>query len=258
MLGYFERHDEIEIRISGKSGAATLRLQVTGSERRLLDPEAIPADIVAVDPFEGTRRILAMGDDLPKRIEAVASYPTAKAWWEETEPAPDPPADPTAATALVVLARPLLLPHVDVEDREDILREAVELSGNKALVDARTAYHNFVREFIGPLQAPDGDVDIARIREADLTFADEQLAAQKAVLGRDRRTVWSRTEWAMMIVGASAQAGLAAAGALPLLGAGGVLAQFIGYVAGKRVQVREPRPLNGASLFVAAEQKLGG
>ena len=33
------------------------------------------ADIVAVDPFEGTRRILAMGKDLPTRIEAVASSP---------------------------------------------------------------------------------------------------------------------------------------------------------------------------------------
>jgi hypothetical protein len=216
------------------------------------------ADIVAVDPFEATRRILAAGEDLPKRIEVVANFPSGKAWWEETDPAPKPPADATAGTALVMLARPLLLPRVDLEDGKEVLRDAVELSRDGAFVEARTAYHNFVREFIGPLQTPDADFDAARIREADMTFAEEQLAAQKAALGRDRREVWSRTEWAMMIVGASAQAGIAVAGALPVLGVGGVLAQFIGYVAGKRVEVPEPRPLNGASLFVAAEQKLRG
>jgi hypothetical protein len=214
------------------------------------------ADIVAVDAFAGTRSILAMGEDLPKRVEAVASYPSGKAWWEETQPAPEPPGDPTAATALVMLARPFLLPRVELQDRKDILVEAVELSRDDAFAKARTAYHNFVRDYVGPLQGPDAEVDAGRIRDADMTFAEEQLQAQRAALGRDQRKVWSRTEWAMMIVGASAQAGLAAVAALPVVGVAAVAAQFLGYVAGKRVEAPDPRPLNGASLFVAAERGL--
>lgn len=215
------------------------------------------ADIVAEDTFASTRRILAMGDDLPKRVEVIASYPNDKAWWQETQPTPVPPAPPTAASALVVLARPLLLPRIDAGKHAQILRQAVELASSGSFRVARTEYHQLVRRYVGPLQSPD-NAAVGDVSEADLIYAREKLLeAEKQALAKAGISGWTVTEWAMMIVGTLAQAGLAAAGALPALGASGPVAQFGGFVAGKLGKRNKDRPLNGASMFVAVDKTLG-
>lgn len=214
------------------------------------------ADVVGEDPFMSTRRILTMGEDLPTKIEAVASYPTERAWWQETQPAPAPAGSPTPATALVALARPLLLPRLAARSDEAI-RDAVELACDKAFRSARTEYHQLVRRYVGALQRQD-DAAGVEVTEADFTYAREKLLeAQKEALGAARCTRWTVAEWAMMIVGTAAQAALATAGALPVIGAGGPIAQFAGFIAGRMGNEGKERLLNGASMFVTAEKELG-
>ncbi|MEU7003211.1 hypothetical protein [Nonomuraea sp. NPDC046570] len=78
--------------------------------------------MTSADAFDSTRDILSWQDNLPRAIEAVAAFPSARACKQELQPAAQPPHDQSAAEALIALARPLLVP------KDGDLRLAAELA----------------------------------------------------------------------------------------------------------------------------------
>jgi len=106
------------------------------------------------DNFAATRKILSMRAPLPAIIEAVPSYPTYRAWWQEVQPDPEPARPATAASALVALARPLLLPERDRRYRFRLF-EVIELASDPDFRLARSHYHQWVREMVSILRGQD-------------------------------------------------------------------------------------------------------
>jgi hypothetical protein len=223
------------------------------------------ADIVTTfDAFWATRQILATGKDLPGVVEAVAVYPSRDAWRSENRPTSEPPADMDAATALVTLARPLLLPDAAGSVDRDLLEEVAALAADSKFREARTAYHNWLREFLAPLQVEGAGLSETVIDEPSLRLAKEKLDdliadEQRVIKDSDSRRRWRVQEAVMMVVATSAGIGLAIAAppvapialGLAILGPG---ASFAGWIAGARAQTPEPQPLNGASMFVMAKK----
>jgi hypothetical protein len=253
VLGTQHRPGQGGARLTWTSPWSSERWQAGKTRREVADT------ITTLDAFSGTRAVLAMGEDLPGVIEAVATYPSRQAWWEETRPLPDRP--PTAATALITLARPLLLPQLDDLDADTALLELVELASDADYRHARTAYHGWLRDFVAPLQDEGRGLNEIVVDEASYRLAKEKLDdlladEQRLIRAGGRAKRWTVTEWAMIVVGTGAQVGLALLNPLAALGAMGPVAQFAGWVAGKRAQTPEPRPLNGASMFVTAEKAL--
>jgi hypothetical protein len=137
----------------------------------------------------------------------------------------------------------------------------VELASDSNYRRARTAYHDWLREFVAPLQSEGQALDEIGLDRASLDLAKEKLDdliadEQRIVASGARSKRWKVTEIAIMMVGTGAQIGLALASPLAGLGAAASFAQFAGWVAGKRAQTPDPRPLNGASMFTTAERKL--
>jgi hypothetical protein len=76
------------------------------------------------------------------------------------------------------------------------------------------------------------------------------------VAGDSRRSRWGVAEWAMTVVGVLGTVGLALTAPDVAIGAGTALFGFGGWIAGKKAQPPAERPLNGASLFSTAHERL--
>lgn len=216
--------------------------------------------------FSATRTILTADPDLPKVIEAVAAFPSAKECREELEPAQP---DPTAAEALLMLAAPLLIPRGEEGKDFGPLRAAAELARENHFRKERQAYYDWMRAFVKPLQSPEResdevDLDKVRLDKGSLKLAQERLhdlvAAERRLLAKwERRRWWTRTEYALTVIGVGVTAGVALTAALPVLGAAAPLIGFGGWMAGKRAAPEQlaERPLGGASMFVSVQRHLG-
>ncbi len=99
------------------------------------------ADMIHTESvWNATRMIVAQDEKVPGIVEAIAAYPSARACRADLQPADDP-AGLEAADALVMLARPLLLPTSEGEDEFETLREAIDLAAE--LKYERAAYHQW-------------------------------------------------------------------------------------------------------------------
>lgn len=223
------------------------------------------AEHVTADAFASTRMIVAMGEDLPGVIEAVAAFPSAGACRAELQPntETEPPADLTATQALIALATPLLVPTGDEGKDFGPLRAAIELADDAQFRSERAAYYAWLRDFVQPLQAdPAERLDDITLDAASVDLAEEQLRrlleVERGLLGdTERRKRWTIVEYAMTVVGVSASVGLALLNPFAGLSTFAAVASFGGWVAGKQTAPPEARPLGGASMFLSAERNLG-
>jgi hypothetical protein len=221
--------------------------------------------ITSIDAFYSTRLILAMGQDLPGVIEAVAAFPSAQNCKEELKPGDAPPADPTAAQALLMLAAPLLTPRGQEDKDFGPLRDAAALAREPRFRQERQAYYDWMREFVKPLQSTERQpLQQVQLDRGSMKLAEEQLrrlvSAEHELLGKkERRRWWTRAEYAMTVISVGAAAGLALTAALPVIGIAVPVIGFGGWIAGKAASPEppEPRPLGGASVFVTAQRRLG-
>ena len=236
------------------------------NEQRWQGSQVDAAQIITnMDAFYATRQILAMGQDLPGVIEAVAAFPSAKKCKEELKPGDAPPAGPTAAQALLMLAAPLLTPREQEGKDFGPLRDAAALAREPRFRQERQAYYDWMREFVKPLQSKERQaLHEVQVDQGTMKLAEEQLqrlvVAQRELLGeKERRRWWTRAEYAMTVISVGAAAGLALAAALPVIGVAVPVIGFVGWVAGKVASPEppEPRPLGGASVFVTAQRRLG-
>lgn len=221
----------------------------------------IASTITEQDAFYATRMILAMDEDLPGAVEAMAAYPSERACAAELTPSREKPADLTAADALVLLARPLLVPDVADGDYERALSEAAQLARSPRVRLERAAYHDFVRDFVSRLRRPGMDLRDVRLDVESVNLARSQLEGLLRVLteevaGDSRRGRWGVVEWVVTALGATATIGLAFTAPYAAIGAAGGFCSFVGWVAGKRGKPPQPRPLSGAALFSTAGDHL--
>ncbi len=221
----------------------------------------IASAITQYDAFYSTRLVLAMGEDLPAVVEAMAAYPSEQTCARDLAPTTVAPDDLTAADALVLLASPLLVPDVADGDVERALVEAAALARSDRVRAERAAYHDFMRASVARLQRPGMDLSDVRLDAASLRVARANLeslmrALESEVAGDSRRSRWTKVEWAVTAVGAAASIGLDCTEPLAAVAMLGPMLGFGGWVAGKRAQTPEPRPLNGAALFVTGADKL--
>ncbi len=219
------------------------------------------ADLASGDPFQDTRLGLRRAREVPGVVEAVAAYPTETAWRTDAEPSEETPDDVSAAEALVMLPRPLLLPDPEIDELE-ALRAVVELSQDDDFVRARHAYFDWLRDFVEPLRTSrEEDLHDLRLDEASLRLAETRLrelwAHEREVVARhDRARRFDRAEVACMTVGAGGAAWLAAAAAMPAVGVPVALLGFGGWALRRATAKRDAPVLSGASMFVDAPRKL--
>jgi hypothetical protein len=211
-----------------------------------------------IDAFSTTRLVLATGEALPKTIEAVAAFPSVTKWREEVNPR-------TARTgldaALVLLTRPLLVPDGDEDPQLDSLREVVDLALDNEHKRARAAYNDWLRAFFRKLHPEDAPLAKTEIDQQSLELAGEELDAlvadERRIIQRDGRAKrWTRVEYATTAIGV----GVGIAVASGPLAVGAALFGFAGWIASKQAAANDrPKhsPLTGASMFVAAQSKLG-
>ncbi|MGA5454150.1 hypothetical protein ACPCVO_46965 [Streptomyces umbrinus] len=231
--------------------------------RNTLSRREVAETITTTDAFGATRQILATGE-LPGVIEAVAAFPSEAECRDELRPEAGPPEKEPAAQALIALARPFLVPSGDEGDDFGPLREAMELVRDPDYRRARTAYHEWMRDFVGDLQTPGAGLRQSTIDAASIRLADECLhqliAEERQVVQRGgRRKYWAQAGFAMTVasVSAGAAAAMMAPGMSALMGVGGAVAGFGGWIAERRAaEPPAPRPLGGASMFVAAQSRL--
>jgi hypothetical protein len=221
----------------------------------------LAATITEVDAFYSTRLILSMDENLPDAIEAMAAYPSEQACAAELAPKHDVPMDLTAADALVLLATPLLVPDVSDGDYERAVVEAAQLARSPRVCEERAAYHDFVRDFVSRLRMPGMDLGQVQIDIESLDLARNKLEKLLSALSEDvsrdsRRARWGIVEWVLTALGCAATVGLAFTAPYVAVAAGGGLCSFVGWVAGKRGELPQQRPLNGASIFVSAPERL--
>ncbi|WP_158230741.1 hypothetical protein [Frankia sp. CcI49] len=220
----------------------------------------VATTITGIDAFYGTRLVLALGDDLPRAVEAVAAYPSERSCYDDLSPTPSPD-EPTAADALVMLAQPLLVPDLSDGDYLRALHDVVTLANDPDFRAARGAYHDWLRSFVARLQVPGAGLATVQLDQESVTVARRQLTAlltaeRRVLANRRSRRRWTMIEWAMTVVGAAASVGLALTSPEAAIGTGSAIAGFGGWVAGRRTTPPESRPLCGASMFVAADERL--
>lgn len=146
----------------------------------------------------------------------------------------------------MILGRELLLPDPQqFHSDEDLLRAAVELSGDTDVGRRRQAYWRWQREFLGDgLFTAATDVQAAVEEMADL-IADEQRALRRSKL---------RLVTLFALTAATAGAGLLAGPLAPAAVAGAFLS--VGqFVAGEAFQ--QPRVPGPGSLLLSARRELG-
>ncbi|SNT63184.1 hypothetical protein SAMN05421812_11519 [Asanoa hainanensis] len=223
------------------------------------------ADIAAQasgDPYHATalgiRAGTAKPGELPDVVEAVAAYRTEKAWRQETKPTAE---RVPAMEALIQVPRPLMLPPKD-GNRMDKLRAAVDLSLSEDFRAARRAYFTWFRDFITPLRSDDPDRVRAALDAASIAVARQRLrelwAHEIAIAKQVDKSRWgSRFEFGCMSAGALGGIGLAVVGALPGIGVSVAVLSFGGWAAKRFTTPKPARSLSGASMFVAAQRRLG-
>ena len=222
------------------------------------------ANAMTGNPFEDTRLaiVLGRGIELPGVIEAVAAFPAEDQWRQEVQPVTEPPRDLTYAEALVQLSRPLLLPEPG-HDELDTLRRAVDLARSDEYRGMRAAYHDWFRGLVEPLRSAEGadpgdlriDPPSMALAKAELRDLWEQEKTLVRRLTRDR--LWSRVEIGCVTAGAAGAVGLACIAALPVVGAGVAVLGFAGWAINKWRAPETARSLGGATMFVAAQGRLG-
>jgi hypothetical protein len=221
------------------------------------------ADAMTGNPFYNTALAAALGrgKELPGIVEAVAAYPTAEAWRADVKPDVSGPAQPVAAEALVLLARPLLMPAPG-RDELDTLRRAVDLAQSDDYKAMRTAYHEWFRGIASRLQQPDAttladaSLDPASLGEAGRELGKLWESEQATVRKADRDRMWSRVEVGTVSLSAAGAIGLACAAALPAVGVPVALLTFAGWAINKWRVPKPQRSLGGASMFVEAHRRL--
>lgn len=221
----------------------------------------VASALTEIDAFHSTRLVLAREENLPAIVEAMAAYPSERACALDLAPDRAVPDDLTAADALVLLATPLLVPDVADGDYERALHEAVGLARSGRVREERAAYHDFLRDTVSRLQRPGMDLDEVRLDAASFRLAKDKLerllrALESEVAGDAKRSRWTIVEWAVTAVGVAATIGLACTQPLAGIGVLGPMFGFGGWIAGKQATTPEPRPLNGAALFVTGSDKL--
>jgi hypothetical protein len=212
--------------------------------------------------FHATSLILEQDPGLPEVIEAVAAFPSGKECYEELKPSDPAPQDLTAAQGLLMLAAPLLMPRGQEGKDFGPLRAAAELAREDEFQKARRAYYDWMREFVEPLQLPNQKLGEVKLDEGSFRLAQDKLrnlvTAEHKLLGKwERRRWWTRTEYALTVIGVGAAAGVALASPFAVFGVAAPIVGFGGWIAGKRTADRAKRPLGGASMFVSAQRQLG-
>jgi len=208
-----------------------------------------------------SRLILTGDDDLPNVVEAIAAYPSERACAAELAPSRQPPADLTAADAVVLLAAPLLVPDVSDGDYERALWEVAQLARSPHVREERAAYYDFLRKCVDHLRRPGMDLSQIRLNVGSLNKAKKDLDGLRKALTKEvardaRRGRWETVEWVVTAFAAAAPVGLAFTAPAAAIGAAGGLCTFVGWVARKATQPPQPRPLNGASLFATSAERL--
>jgi hypothetical protein len=217
------------------------------------------ASIITRDSFHSTRQIVAMDEQLPGVVEAVAAYPSAAAviddlalrrtGGQETED--------ELETAAAVIGRPLLLPDPDY-DPDRALHEAVRVARNEEFREARTAYHDWVRAFIAPLRAKEArTIDAASLEEARGQLERLIIREQHAVKANARTKAWNWAVQGVAILGLGLTTAKTIVEGGDALGLAELGASGIGLVA---AHLAKPDPgrgqLTGASMFVTARRGL--
>lgn len=242
--------------VDGHRGARIVRRMLW--DQNLWDARHTNAQVasgLAGDPFQSTALMVAGLGPIPDGVEAIAAYSSRADWRSSVEPQPDGGNGETAASALLSLARPLLIPRAGGSEW-DKLREAIDLARDPAYARIRTAYHDYFRELMAKV-AGDGLAD-KTINPMTLEWARDQLATlwtrEREFTAKDRR--WSRVETGVVTTSALGSVGVALTAAIPPLAAGVAVLGFAGWAIGKWAR-DDPEPtLSGASMFVEAERKL--
>ncbi len=119
-----------------------------------------------------------MDSKLPQAVEAIAAYPSERAWRSETSPLAEQPKDLNASDALLMLAYPLLVPDVVGEDPLVVLEDAADLARDPGFRDQRDAFYNWLRGYLSPLQRPDLPLRERQTDEDSLKVARYRLKGQ--------------------------------------------------------------------------------
>jgi hypothetical protein len=199
---------------------------------------------------------------LPEVVEVVAAFPSLALFEDEVQPMSFPPTGASAAVALIVLARPYLAPGPAEAGDLRPLREAVGLARTPEFRAARAAYHQWLRDFVEPLRRSGETLEELGLDLPSLQLAQEKLNdlvtdERKVVGAHMKRRRWRRIEWAMTVIGFGLSSAIALVNPFAGLGVASSVAGFAGWSAGIKAKTSEPeRPLNGASMFLAAERHL--
>jgi hypothetical protein len=136
------------------------------------------------------------------------------------------------------------------------LRHAIELAIDRDFQRKREAYYDWARRFAGAVQGPLSAVSLDR---PSMMLFEEELRTvveeERAIVRRhERLKMWTPVEFTLVTLGTlTAAAPFVPAALGPWIGLGGAALGFGGWAASKLGDSREPRPLGGASMFVAAE-----
>jgi hypothetical protein len=212
------------------------------------------------DTRYSTRIILSMEDKVPDLVEAVAAFPSEKAWREQ-ERTEEQPGGMSAAHALLMFGRSLLTPPGEENGDFAPLRAAIELAQDPDYALARAAYYEWMRDLVVLLT----DGGKARLGEVVLNEASVKHARQKvdALLQEELRVIhqhegrkaWTVAEYTCTSVAALAGAGLALVNPLAGIGVAAAFLGFGGWLSGKQAQPEPPsRSLSGASVFSTARK----
>jgi hypothetical protein len=250
-------------RIKGKDEARLAwEVEWTEAKWQFEKSRLITTDVIGKEAYGMTRQILAWDDKLPTVIEAVSAFPSADRCRDELKPvdAPKPPETMTAASALMVLARPLLAPSGPEGNDFGPLRDAVELARTPEFQKVRARYYDWMRGFVRKQDGtPLGEV---WMNAADLQLAkeefDELIQAEHSLIRQhDKKKRWTVTEYAMTVLSVGMSVGLAFVNPYAAFGVAGPIFGFGGWVAGKRSNPNPSEtPLTGASMFTTVERKL--
>jgi hypothetical protein len=223
----------------------------------------VAALVSNLDAYFQTRVILAMDEELPDLVEAVAAFPSEAAWRDEVKPLHEPPPALNAAQALVFFAWPLLTPGETEGTDFRPLREALDLARDDDYKEMRTAYHDWMRRLVAPLQQA-GSLGDIRLDAGSLNIAREEfehlVRKQQSIVSKDAsRRKWRHVALVTTAVGAAASAGLALVNPLATLGVVVAAMQLGGYIATERgADAPQRSVLGGASLFPVAQRAIRG
>jgi len=218
------------------------------------------AGVISDDAFWATRRILAQDDAVPGVVDAVAAYPSGAACARDRDLREVNASAAANAAIGAVIARPLLVPNRGLGAGFEPLKEAVDLAIDEDFKTARRAYYEWVREFFAPLQTADGS---RPIDPASLALARERLnelrnKEREVVMRHHQAHRWHQVGEVFTVIGlAAGWAGALQAGAQPA-DVVGASAGILAWVTGRLAPPPPDRPpLTGASMFEAADQRLG-